>query len=825
MSLNLKSHVYFFIRILALLCMLCVGATTHAEGLIHHGPQLDIQIQRGAERLSIFQVNRLRKGDKVFVRPIQGSLAKGDWVLMLGRISPAGNEVATKAFDLSRLEGDPELEMTSDEQVPVILLAPQLRNMFGLYTSFLESEQLLKEVIQSDPQRFFDLQKIDQVNQAITALSQGLDQVLVNRHPEQAIASAKAMAFKFGVNQVDPDCFKGNAVNTQCVAMSIVGNKDFVLPASSDLGLLVGSKGAADLTKFLTDKLGVFSDASDFLSHKFRDQYDFATTFGRARGGSSQTELFSLARFRNGNIKTAYVYVPAWFKTEPPVLTADLTHGACLMDEEIPVQVAGRLPVTNYWHSWVMEISAPGNSNPLMQLTDVAFHPERGVIKFKVPAQLPEQASESTAVTLQLRGQFGFDPVVLTPFNVALPAKGDVSAALHGIRTLVAGERAELSLQLGQEAACVAGMSLRVGDQVVATNAAESAHKLSVDLTQVLPAEAILTVRMKGAPAQSMSLRVLPPRAKVVKVEHADLDDLILVTGSRLDRIDALQWAGGLCQPRDIRKLPDGAEQLSMACNVDILSNASLPNAVVLSHKEGEPEPVRMRLQKSAAVPRVALSPAPNALLVRPSPKALQWGLQPQDEYFSDDSGLSLLLQTVEGYAPGKGAYTLQLRFVDDPVTAKKPINAPLMADVMHKQLRTRQPVRFKGGELPSVVNPLEFRVLHEDSGLFSRWAPLNRSVLMLADITSLSCAPEPGQVWLHGNQLDLVDAARFMEPITAGSLEPAVLAPCPDGLCLSLPAPQRHQKLHVSLGWVSQRVFTVDVGALGECKVPESNR
>ncbi|MFM6991921.1 MAG: hypothetical protein ACKOWD_11665 [Rhodoferax sp.] len=309
--MKLSNFLSSFCRGLALACVvLLAGLQAQAEGLIHHGPRLDIQIQRGSERLSIFKVNQLRQGDKVLVRPVQSSMAKGDWVLMLGRISPAGNEVQTKAFDLARLEGFAELEITANEQVPVILLAPQLRNMFGLYTSFVESELLLKEVIQSDPQRFYDLQKVDQVNQAITALTQGLDQLVVNRNPEQAMASAKAMAFKFGVSQVDPDCFKGNAVNTQCVAMSMVANKDFVLPTSSDLGMLVGSKGAADLTKFLTDKLGIFSDASDFLTHKFRDQYDFATTFGRPLAGTQQTELFSLARFRNGHIKTAYVYPP-----------------------------------------------------------------------------------------------------------------------------------------------------------------------------------------------------------------------------------------------------------------------------------------------------------------------------------------------------------------------------------------------------------------------------------------------------------------------------------------------------------------------------------
>ena len=98
---------------------------------------------------------------------------------------------------------------------------------------------------------------------------------------------------------------------------------------------------------------------------------------------------------------------------------------------------------------------------------------------------------------------------------------------------------------------------------------------------------------------------------------------------------------------------------------------------------------------------------------------------------------------------------------------------------------------------------------------------PLGRSVLMLPEFTSLSCAPQAGRIWLHGSQLDLVDAARFTDPAAAQALEPAVLEPCSDGLCLSLPAPARQQKLQASLGWVSRRIFQVDTSALGDCKSP----
>lgn len=807
---------------LAALCVLLGGGLVPAwaDGLIHHGPKLDIQVQRGSERLPITLVNRLRQGDRLLVRPLEGSLAKGDWVLMLARISPAGNEVATQAFDLSRLEGYAQLEMAADEQVPVILLAPQLRNLFGLYTSFMESQALLKEVIQSDPQRFYDLQKVDQVNQAITALSQGLDQVVINRHPEQAIASAKALALRFGVGQIDPECFKGNAVNTQCVAISMVANKDFVLPASSDLGQLVGSRGAADLTKFLSDKLGIVSDARDFLSHKFRDQYDFATTFGRPLSGTGQIELFSLARFRSGNVKTAYVYVPAWFPMPAPVLSPDPSALACFMDDALAVQVTGRLPVANYWHNWRLEVMAADGEQTLLRSTDVRFDPQRSVFTFGRPDPLPAPLASQTSVQLRLSGRFGFDPVSLPAIGMAMPFTGDLRGRVRGARTLVAGERGDLSLDLGQASRCVQDMTLHMGSRVLASAGPEAAQSFPVDLSTVSPGAASLTVRMKGAPAQSLDLRVQAPRARVASVEHAELDEHLVVTGTGLDRIAAAQWEGALCSPVELRPSSGSGEQLSLGCNVDIRSNARLPSSVLLQHKDGEPEPMHMRLHKTPAAPRVALAASPQAVLVRPSAKALQWGLKPQDGLFSEDSSLSLLLQTVQGYVPTRGAYTVQLRFVDDPVTAKKPISAPLMADPAHQELRTRQPLRFKGVELPSVVNPLEYRVVHEATGLASPWAGLNHAVLMLPEITSLSCAPQAGRIWLHGTQLDLIDAAGFAEAASARPLAPAVLEPCPDGLCLALPAPTRQQRLQLSLRWV-RRIFQVDLDKSPDCPSP----
>ena len=434
---------------LTLLVLSSLWAHARAEGVVHQGPVLDIRVQRGDQVLPLLQVPRLQMGDELLVRPDPDSLAEGRWILMLGLISPAGNQVRTRAVDPAELQEPARLQITADDQAPVIVLAPQLRNLFGLYTSFRESSALLDEVIQSDPQRFYDLQRLDEVNQAISALAQGLDDALQRRTPAESIAATRSLAQTFGLAQVDPECFRNNSVNTQCVAINIVANKDFVLPAASELGMLAGNKGAADLTGFLADKVKVFSSAGDFLSNKFRDQYDFAATFGRRWRDSSYTQLFSLARFRKGSIKTAYVYVPASFKGETPQLQLDSSSPLCLSRGLLPVRARERMPVLNPWHSWRLLLREREGGALLADTGEVSFSPARSQLRF-TPPPLPSGLGQVQAT---VQGQFGFEAITLPPVWLVLPPS-DLAAQLQGADSLIAGEQAELRLDAAAQA-CV----------------------------------------------------------------------------------------------------------------------------------------------------------------------------------------------------------------------------------------------------------------------------------------------------------------------------------------------------------------------------------
>jgi hypothetical protein len=253
-------------------------------------------------------------------------------------------------------------------------------------------------------------------------------------------------------------------------------------------------------------------------------------------------------------------------------------------------------------------------------------------------------------------------------------------------------------------------------------------------------------------------------------------------------------------------------------------------------------------LLKKAAPPRLQIAPTAQALLVRPSLKAMRWGLTPGDLLLSDDSGLSILLQAEPGYVMPRGNFGLQLRFIDDPATAAKPIEHPLMVDFAHQELRTRNPISFQGVELPSIVNPLEFRVVHHPSQAMGQWTPLNRAVLLLPDLTHITCADTPDAYWIHGQHLDKIDAIDDQGPTPpmtttspqdldapAGStrdtelnVAPGATAPrrpvqldaCDQGgLCLKVTTPERQPIWRIALRWVDQRVFHVQLGEVPSCR------
>jgi hypothetical protein len=783
-----------------------------AEQNIYQGPLLNVTVEREGQRLPIGLVNHLTKGDRLWVQPELSSLAPGDWIVFLATISPSGNQIQTQRFNLKDKEVHPVIDITDEHQLPVILVAPQVRNMFGLYTSFNESSDLLKDAVQGDPQLFLQLQKLDLVNQAISALREDLDQILKDKTPDDAIQATQTLAARFGVRSIDPECFKNNLVNTPCVALSMVTNRDFVIPTSSDLSSVFGQQKADDLTSYLTSSLHVISAASDFLTNKFRDQYDFAPSFGRQTDSDTMVRLFALSRFRNGDIKTVYVYTPAWFNSAMPTLNwASSPIPQCLFKWQLSARVKGQLPVLNYWHDWQMNVTDPATKQTLLTTKDVSFKPGLGVLELGATTQSELLKLTVPQAQVQLNASFGFMPVQWAAFDVRLPVQQEVASIFKGWETLISGEQATLNGASASATACVQSLQLQTPDQSLQAQVPRSGQ-WTFDLTHTTANNATLSIAQSGLPIQTISVRVQAPRAQVSTIEHANLSNQIKIKGNRLDRIQSLSWTQTQCV-----KLTGDAQSSVFTCDHDIQNNAMLPDKVTITHQDQEPASFSWPLIKTKSAPLVSIaSSTPNALLIQPSTTALQWGLGPQDELLSQDSGLILLLQTQAGYSLESGSYHLEMKLRDDPLTAQQPLTATLITDIAHNELRTRNPVNFTKLKLPSVINPVYWRVVQDASGLSSNWQATNKSVLFLPQLSSWSCAPEPHQVLLHGTHLDLIDHV-FFEDATNPHLAPLPVN-CSDGLCLQLSTPPTQTPLHVELHWLKDHPFVVRMPELPSC-------
>ena len=484
-----------------------------AQESLHQGPILEIQVQRGDQVLPAYQVNRLRAGDVFKVRVSAWPQVRQ--ILMIALLQPAGQRVESHSFEVDKEPVVGQVVVQSDDQVPVLVLAPQLRNLFGLYTSFSESENYLNEIIRSDPQRFVALQTTDLINRAIATMTQWLDIQVRGRSGEEAVAQARAMAEKFGVRDINPDCFKGGVMRTQCVAIEMVTSKDFFMPAAGVLEEVSGQGGTQDLSGFLVSNLRVISQARDYLSNRFRDQYEFAPSFARPVNEAGSVQLLSPVRNRMGSTKTAYVYVPGWFSGPMPQLMADDGFAGCLLSGRARVMLEGRLPLAPYWHSFQLTLSDPGTGDVLAHLERVGFNPTRDEVVFEPPRLPPESWPRSNQVLVQLSGLFGFEPIKSTSFLMDLPTRELKPEHLGGLTGLTSGGVSEVVLQPPARSACLTSATLILPDGRRVQPPPQQPGRFVMDLSDVPAGQARFNLSQVGLPDLGLDLEVQTARASI----------------------------------------------------------------------------------------------------------------------------------------------------------------------------------------------------------------------------------------------------------------------------------------------------------------------
>ncbi len=785
----------------------------HAQPLaLHQGPSLHMTVQRGQQRLPLRLVPQLKAGDVVWVEPLADRLAEGDWVLMLASTSPTGTQVQSKFFDVRSLKGPASFEMASDGLALVVVLAPQLRNLFGLNTSLQESSSILKDVLTKDPQRFVDLQRVDQINQAITLMGNGLTRRIEGQTPADAKQITLEWASQYGASSIDPQCFQSGGVNVVCVAHSLVAGKNFSLPSTNDLSAIVGLNKSVDLNSLLTANLKFFSDAGEYLGSKYRDTYDFAPTYGQREPDGDRINLFSVSRLRSGKVKTAYIFVPTGFQAPAPQFQFNPLRPLCLNAGVVAVRALDAMPLLNHWHDWQLALTSGGASPVTVNATRVNFNRDEGLLVFDVPSQALRTLPPGQPVTLAFRARFGFDPVTLplTTAALPLPANSSVLQQLVQGQDWVAGASLRLSLPKGSDTACVQKLALKRDGVVWAESAITSPTQLDVNLTGVQPGPVVLEVTQVGAPVTQLPLAVLAAPAVVDGIEHPVGERWLRVKGQRLNRIQALRVGEVMCAPAPGDRTQ--AAEWRFDCPVTD-AQALMVDQVSVLPLDPKRAAQSMALTQRSALPRVVVaSDRPQAVLAVPSEKFRQWHLSLDAPLVSDDSGLHLLLKAVPPYQLQPGVHELQARYAGDPLTQQHPLRTRLLADWTHHEMRTIEPLRFDAKRLPSVINPIEFRVVNQTTGEHSNWERLGKSVVLLPRLQAHTCQGQPPVHLIHGEHLDLIDQWTLINsqsPEATVKL-PSTLTSCSTGLCQALPLSPELDTIRVSLRWVDAQSFTV---------------
>ena len=801
------------------LIFLSWSAVVDAATVTHIGPTLEVTIERKSEKLPLSKVDKLVAGDKFYASPINSSLSKEDWILIIAQISPFGNNVKISKFNLTNLKEKPFVEIQNEDDSLVIVLAPQLRTFFGLTRSFSGSADTIDEIINSDPQKFFELQKLDLFNKAIQIINQSIENAGTSPNGNQVIQAVKQTAIKYGVKNINLECFKENTVNLECAASSFVSNIDFSAKDSKELDNQDRAKKSFENLGFLGANIRLITDAGNFLTDKFRDRYTFSPAFSIPKNDSNTLQLYSLSRFKSGEIKTAYAFAPSWQKISPPIL-ASKRDIPCISQGSIEVSTLGQLPIGDYWHSWNISFFDKEKNELIGSTNKIKFNQEEGLFTFAVPDVAKFYEHELSNYEARIVGKYGFQDISISPIEVNIAKTYFSKTDFLKLNDLISKEKGSISLKDASKNNCIKSLELEKDDHIIAKSNPTNPTEFQFNLSEISPGPAKIIISQYGSTKNVIDVFILPPKSKITSIEHVEFDRHITASGTDLDRIDFIKWGEIICKPETHMNIGSHSENYIFDCGEEVKRHLKLPDTITVFHKNNSPVSLRISIKKIDSHPQISLAENnKNAVLITPSVKAIQWGLTSSDKLLAEDSGLHLLLVAKNGYSLAKSSFQLQIRIKDDPESEKRLIKAPLISDAAKGELRTRNPIYFKDIDFPSVINPLEFRVIQQQTGLASRWTELKWSVITIPNIKSVTCQPESKVVHIHGSQLEIIDGIYSYSTGNNPSNDNALLLDsntpienCDDGLCLRLNAPPKEGLMLIKLRWAENFLFKVKI-------------
>jgi hypothetical protein len=361
----------------------------------------------------------------------------------------------------------------------------------------------------------------------------------------------------------------------------------------------------------------------------------------------------------------------------------------------------------------------------------------------------------------------------------------------------------------------------------IASNGKDSHDKFDLDLSGASPGKGTLRVDEYGMPEQTVAVQIKKRKAHIDHIEHFDLENEITVFGDNLQRIDSIQAGSVICHAAPAPDSPAAPVKRVFTCPADVSDNQHFPAQVTVVHLDQEPASFDSPVAKLSARPHMTVDGSRTSITTVLSPRAIRWGLAPDAQLLTEDSSLSLLLHAFGGYELAAGTYNLQIKFADDPQTEQTPLSFPLIANRAHNELRTRTPISFLSTSLPNIVNPIWYRVQHQQTGLVGNWQALNRAIVTLPMLNDVVCDTNGGGYLLQGSQLDQIDwtsddltSTSSSDQATAGN--GISLKQCDKGQCLTVTHFSQDHRLRIKVHWIDDRLFDVTFPNIPSCSSAE---
>jgi hypothetical protein len=610
--------------VLAFLLSMATGLRADTPAFDLTGPKIDVHVQREGRTLPIAEVPNLLPGDRLWVHPDLPASQSAHYVLIVAFLRGSTNPPPPDWF--KRVET--WTREARDEGVFVVVPAEAQQALLFLAPETTGDFSTLRKAVQGRPGAFVratqDLQQASWDRLRLDAYLAEIKEVaptdskVLKEHTEMA-------AHELGI-KVDQQCFdKPTEQQAPCLIQHTEG---LVLDDSNAQSVVtqMANGSAADMMNQLSYSalggagqfspyVGAVVDLARILStlHTAKFQYIPALALPtRENRDTLNLRLNVPPSFRDPKSVIVVALPPIGPGKHPTLRANDANQTYCAPKPELvlladgaplvfgsamahdltlhvetkavlpavvephtelkPAEVApagqgaGQPPPSSGTGAGAKPAVAPEKPNGI----DVAVHPDPSSGGFVLDHPLPELPEDE--VVAELRGQWGFDPLVGPKFHLRAPHPGGWTLPSTDLNALITGREDVVHIQ-GASTLCVADVQATLpgkgGDarpvKVNWKSPKPDLLEVGVPLKDAKPGTVTIAIHQYGL--EKPELLPLKAYAEAAAIEHLTLsagDKIAVLKGKRLDEVESADLAGISFAPEVLNRVAD-FDQLSMS--------------------------------------------------------------------------------------------------------------------------------------------------------------------------------------------------------------------------------------------------------------------